>query len=126
MQVGNLQAVSNNMSSNLQAVSKITKFRDLVASTYTLLCMSHHLCAWGCCAHVGSGSVKTKRAEVLTAECSCCCVQVGNLQVVAQTITDFRDLVAKAYTGPIAALANVIGQIKTQVNNFLEPFKPIK
>ncbi|WIA36452.1 hypothetical protein OEZ86_007758 [Tetradesmus obliquus] len=51
---------------------------------------------------------------------------VGNLQVVAQTITDFRDLVAKAYTGPIAALANAIGQIKTQVNNFLEPFKPIK
>jgi hypothetical protein len=53
-------------------------------------------------------------------------VQVSNLQGVANTITAFRDLVNSQYTSAIAALANVIGQIKTQVNNFLEPFKPIK
>jgi hypothetical protein len=51
---------------------------------------------------------------------------VSNLQSVANIITAFRDLVNSQYTAAIAALGNVISQIKTQVNNFLEPFKPIK
>jgi hypothetical protein len=54
------------------------------------------------------------------------CAQVSNLQGVADTITQFRDLVNSQYTATFAQLAGIIGQIKTQVNNFLEPFKPIK
>lgn len=63
-----------------------------------------------------------------TGTCHVCarCVQVTNLQSVASIVTSFRDLVNSQYTTAIAALAGTISTIKTQVNSFLEPFKPIK